>query len=387
MSDFFKPTDPFKDVRPSTCVENNLDDELMPMIISWRAVKRAAHDWQTFSSDAPFRVPIPSEERVRSVRQLPIEADPPLHTEIRAKLEPWFRRPKEKGYIEALDQLIAAEIKRVLAAEVELVRDFALPLQSRALTLLFNMTLEEADEWISWGTHVFRDGDDPAQKGNVLEAYIDRRLAYAYLHPQAHLQAKPRDDFFSALSKMTVEGRPLTKAEMAGVANLVFAGGRDTVINAVTTLIVMFAHDRTVFERAATDDRSVNLAIEELLRVISPLAHIGRICAAGATVGDCPVEEGRRVSVAWAGANFDPEVFDDPDQMILDRAPNPHMAFGSGPHACLGASQARAILRLLLKRLCADTQLVEILSAVSAEEQLGGFIHVNGFERVNARLS
>ena len=76
------------------------------MILRHADVRRAAKDWATFSSDAPFRVPIPSEEEVRSMRQLPIETDPPEHTEYRAIIEPFFRRAKDPGVIASVERLV-----------------------------------------------------------------------------------------------------------------------------------------------------------------------------------------------------------------------------------------------------------------------------------------
>ncbi len=97
----------------------------------------------------------------------------------------------------------------------------------------------------------------------------------------------------------------------------------------------------------AGDDRGVNVAVEELLRISSPLAHIGRVCPHGSAVDGLAVEvePGARVSLCWTGANAAPSVFAKPERLILDRAPNPHVAFGGGTHTCLGAPQARAILR------------------------------------------
>ena len=69
------------------------------MMLRHEDVRRAAKDWKTFCSDAEFRVPIPSEEDVRTVRQLPIETDPPDHAEYRAIVEPFFRRPKDPAVI------------------------------------------------------------------------------------------------------------------------------------------------------------------------------------------------------------------------------------------------------------------------------------------------
>ena len=90
--------DPFREKRSQTGVlQCPFHGENIPMILRHEDVRKAAKDWQTFSSDAPFRVPIPSEEEVRTMRQLPIETNPPEHTEYRAIVEPFFQRAKDPG--------------------------------------------------------------------------------------------------------------------------------------------------------------------------------------------------------------------------------------------------------------------------------------------------
>ena len=373
--------DPFRAPRTSTGVLNaDFGGETVPMILGYTAVREAARDWSVYSSDAPFRVPIPSEDGVRSVRQLPIESDPPVHTAFRRLLEPVFHRPRSADYQLRLDRLIGELIDEASSkAEVEIVRDFALPLQSRALALLLGMPMSAAEVWISWGTHVFHDGPDSQAKGNVLDRYIREALDSA--------AETPGEDVFSFLNTALVDGRALTTDEKVGIANLVFAGGRDTIINAVSRLIAHFAEHPEALLAIAPDPAGVNLAVEEIVRVISPLTHIGRVCPAPTKVGGGTVGAGERVSLCWASANRDEQVFDAPDEVRLDRSPNPHVAFGSGPHTCLGATQARAILRSLVRQLGERTRGVEILTAARQYEVTPAYRRWVGFEALTVRFT
>src|SRR5271165_4831780 len=143
MSDI---TDPFREQRnKSGALECEFQGEKVPMILRHKDVCRAAKDWRTFSSDAPFRVPIPSEEDVRTMRQLPNETDPPEHTDYREIVDPVFRRAKDPAVVARVQALIDELITDAFArGSVEVVRGFALPLQSRALTYLLNVPEEEA---------------------------------------------------------------------------------------------------------------------------------------------------------------------------------------------------------------------------------------------------
>src|SRR2546421_9775598 len=125
--------DPFREARNKDGVLRcPFQGETLPMILRHADVREAAKDWKTFSSDAPFRVPIPSEEEVRTMRQLPIETNPPEHTEYRAIVEPFFQRAKQPEVIAKVEALIAEMLSTALAREaIKVVNEVALPVQSR----------------------------------------------------------------------------------------------------------------------------------------------------------------------------------------------------------------------------------------------------------------
>ncbi len=160
-------SDPFQPARESgPVVPCEFQGRAVPMILRHKEVREAARDWKTFSSDAPFRVPIPSEESVRSVRQLPIETDPPEHTELRKIVEPFFNRPRGVEMQQKIQDLIREILAEATAHEsIEAVDGFALPLQSRSLALLLGVPDSEAREWMCWGVNALRDGELSSEKG------------------------------------------------------------------------------------------------------------------------------------------------------------------------------------------------------------------------------
>jgi cytochrome P450 len=351
------------------------------MILRHADVKAATKDWQKFSSDAPRRLSFPTEEDVRSMRQYPLEVDPPDHTDSRKLVEPFFARPKLPEVIakvEALAGKLVAEASRALS--VELVRDFAVVYQSKALTYMLNVPEEEADVWISWGTHVYRDVDAAGkiQRGRQFEEYLhslfDRALA------------QPGEDFFSYLNQATFKGRQMTREEAMGIANLAFAGGRDTVINAVTGSLGYLGGNPEALEFLRQDPKRIVNACEELFRYISPLTHIGRVCPVHTDVMGVDVKPKGKASLCWSSANYDESVFPDPHEVHLDRKPNAHMAFGFGMHLCLGAPQARLVLRSLMKALCEQVRRIEILKAEPHFEVEAEYRRQVGYDALTARL-
>ena len=354
-----KPSDPFKAKREAGPVTRyEFQGEKIPMILRHADVRQAAKDWRTYSSDAPFRVPIPSEEQARSMRQLPIETNPPEHTEYRAIVEPFFSRPKLPEMIAKVERLIDDLLRDALARDtVEVVHGFALPLQARALTYLLNTDESEADLWIGWGIHVFRVRGE-LKKGIELENYLHAKFDMASRTPGA--------DFFSALAQAKFRERPLTREEMMGFANLAFAGGRDTIIHTVACVLGHLAANPEALAYLREDPKRITHASEEFFRFFMPLTHIGRVCPVATTVHGEQVPAGGRVSLGWASANRDESAFPQADEFKIDRKPNPHLSFGFGEHLCLGAPHARLIVRTLLQKC---VELVGTLEIVSAEER------------------
>ena len=380
MPDPSEVKDPFREARRKDGVlKCPFQGEELPMILRHADVRAAAKDWQTYSSDAPFRVPIPSEEEVRTMRQLPIETNPPDHTEYRALVEPFFARPKQPEVIAKVEALIDRMVSIALeGAEVEIVNEIALPIQSHALTYLLNVPESEAETFISWGIHVFKVDGVLAKKGNVLEEYLHAQFDRA--------EAEPGEDFFSALTKAEFRGRKLTREEMMGFGNLTFAGGRDTIIHSISSIIGHFGEHPEALEFLREDPKRIVHAGEEFFRVFMPLTHIGRVCPVETDVHGVKVPPNGRVSLGWASANFDETVFDQPETVKLDRRPNPHISFGFGAHLCLGAPHARLIVRTLLQALVRRVGGIEVIDAKHHVEHEAKYERTNGYESLRVKF-
>ena len=371
--------DPFQEARAKCPIQiGTFQGERVPMILRLRDVREAAKDTVKYSSDAPRRVPIPSEEEVRTVRQYPLEVDPPSHAEYRKIVEPFFLRPKQPDVLAKIHGLIDSLLSKALETDfIDAVKDFAIPLQSYALTYLLNISEKEAERWVSWGIHVFKDGDGKS-KGPFMEKYCQQMFEAA--------AENPGDDFFSALNQAEFEGRLLTVEEKLGYANIAFAGGRDTIIHTATRLISYFAENPEALQWIRENPDRITLASEEFFRVFIPLTHIGRVCPVTTDVHGFEVQPGGRVSLCWSSANRDPEVFVEPNEVRLDRRPNPHVAFGFGPHLCLGAHHARAIMRGLIQKLAERVSNIAVLEAVEFIENEPDYTRKIGYELLRARF-
>jgi cytochrome P450 len=293
-------------------------------------------------------------------------------------VEPFFNRAKRPDVIARMEALVAELVTAALQRDsFEVVRDFAIPLQSRALAILLNVPDSEARIWIGWGTHVFREGDGTS-KGAQLEAYANALLDRG--------AAAPDEGFFSAITRARFRGRSLTREEMLGYCSIVFAGGRDTVINSITCIVAHFAKSPADLDFVRADRKRIIGASEEFFRVLSPVTHLARKCSMGAEVHGVKIAPGNFASLAFSSANFDASVFDAPDEVRLDRRPNPHVAFGFGPHLCLGAAHARLVVRTLIATLCDHVAAIEILEHVWKHETEHAYLRRLAAETLRVRL-
>jgi cytochrome P450 len=179
----------------------------------------------------------------------------------------------------------------------------------------------------------------------------------------------------------------LTREEMMGFGNLTFAGGRDTIIHSISSILAYLGRNPEALEYLRADPKRIVHASEEFFRVFMPLTHIGRVCPADTDVHGVPVQGGGRVSLAWASANLDETVFDALQEIRLDRKPNPHLSFGFGTHLCLGAPHARLIVRSLLQALADRVATVAVLEAKEHVEHEARYERSNGFDSLTVQLT
>lgn len=330
-------------------------DQQFTLILGYDHLKQAARDWTTFTSATPFRVPIPEESALRPVRQYPIETDPPEHAAYRRLVDARFSRAAAEQHRPAFTELVDRMLDDALdAGTLHVVERFAIPAVAYAIALTMGR-VDDTDRLVSWGLHVFRDPVTKERRRNEdLDAYLAERVEAAL--------AQPGDDIFGDLARAELDGRRLTRDELLGYGYLVLAGGRDTVIASIAGALWHLATHPADLAALRAEPERIAPAVEEFLRYLSPLAHIGRTVATDGELGGHSFREGELVSLCFAAANRDPRVFDAPDECRLDRRPNRHVAFGHGPHTCLGAPLARMELAVVLDRVLAKVGSMEIVT-------------------------
>jgi cytochrome P450 len=174
--------------------------------------------------------------------------------------------------------------------------------------------------------------------------------------------------------------------EKHGYANMAFAGGRDTVIHTITSVLVYLAEHPEAIDFLREDQMRITTATEEFVRYVSPVTIISRTCPHATEVMGHHVNEGERIGLCWPSANRDETIFKNPDEVVLDRTPNPHVGFGFGAHNCLGQHQARLIIRSLLQEVCEQLDKIEFIEAIPEIEIESSYSRQVGYKSARMKF-
>ena len=172
----------------------------------------------------------------------------------------------------------------------------------------------------------------------------------------------PRDDLISILCAAEIDGDRLDDESIVQETLLLLIGGDETSRHVITGgLLALIEHPEQRAWLAEDLDR-LPVAVEELLRWVSPIKNMARTVTTEVEVRGQVLHEGDQVMLFYPSANRDEAVFDRADELDLTRDPNPHLAFGFGPHFCLGASLARLELRVMFRELLTRLPDLELAS-------------------------
>jgi cytochrome P450 len=256
------------------------------------------------------------------------------------------------AWVRAREDAIAAIAHGLIDAfpasgRVRLVRDYAAPLPVAVFAQAFGVAPEDGDRFRAWADDLVRLGAGADEDENV-------RLAEQYVAFQRYLAARiadapsPAGDLLSGLAAAErAVGGTVTTAELLGIGTLLLAAGNDTTTAALGSLVHRLLDDPALAAALRADRDRLPAAIEETLRLDSPLQMFQRKAVRDTELRGHAVRRGDMAMVVYGAANRDPARFPDPDAFRLDR-PNPrdHLAFTQGPHHCAGAVLARAELRV-----------------------------------------
>ena len=276
-----------------------------------------------------------------------LAVDPPDHSRLRRLVAIPFTpkfieglRPRVQAIADALLDAIDARSLNSGCREMDLIDDFAYPLPLTVIAEMLGIPLADRDRFREWSAAAVSfspaDPANPEITAQLIE-FIEylRRLA-------VEKRADPGDDLLSGLVLAEAEGDKLSENELLSMMFLLIVAGHETTVNLIGNgTLALFDHPE---QRARLDEHPALLksAIEEMLRYFGPVEmSLSRWVRADTEIGGEPLRRGEQILALLASANHDGTQFPDPETFDIGRDPNRHMAFGTGIHACLGATLAR----------------------------------------------
>jgi cytochrome P450 len=314
---------------------------------TYKDVVALAHDIEHFSSLDITVIPFTGEEPDEPVLPYgvpPISADPPMHTWTRRLLLPWFSHRKVDSYEPMTRDLCNRLIDGFLAdGRADAAADYAQQIPVRVIAAILGVPESLSDTFTGWVRDVLEFADDEERRRDGTLALIEY-----FVSELERRRTEPGDDLMSALIHGEVDGQPIEDAVVLGVAALTLIAGVDTTWSAIGSSLWHLATHPDDAKTLVSDPEAMPLAIEELLRAYSPVT-MARVVTSDLEFEGCPMQTGDKVLMNFPAANRDPEAFEHPDHVILDRAHNRHVAFGSGIHRCAGSNLARMELRVAIE--------------------------------------
>ncbi len=300
-----------------------------------------------------------------------ISMDDPEHTRQRRLINRGFTPAKVRTLTDHIRELSNEIIDEVAdRGSVDFVEEFAIHVPLIVIAELMGLDPEQRGRLYKWSDAMMAgdsatDPDDPA-----FQAAADAFGEYATMCTELieRRRAQPEEDLISILTQAFDEGAlarddrggaalddgdetPLTDDELIMFLVLIVVAGNETTRNALTGGLLAFSRFPEQKQRVIDDPSLWDTAVDELIRYVSPVISFSRTVTQDHTYNGVDFKAGDTVFMLYQSANRDEDVFDRPDELIVDRNPNPHVAFGIGTHYCLGANLARAEVRVVFEEL------------------------------------
>ncbi|MRJ75142.1 cytochrome P450 [Aeromicrobium sp. SMF47] len=290
-----------------------------------------------------------------------VVSDPPAHTRLRSLANAAFRQQR----IVTMNAWIAEIVEELLddfiaSGETDFVAGVAYPMPATVIAKMLGAPASDRGLFQIWSDELalvaFSAGGD-ARRDRHSRALAGVAEMQQYLGDLiAQVEKSPGDDMISALlepSRLGGEDR-LSREELISLCSLILFAGHETTTNLLCNAVVALSRHPDQLELLAAEPSLTNAAVEEVLRLEGPIKIIVRWVAADLELGGRSIKAGARVYLVLQSANRDEDFFADGDRFDIRRAsPTPHVAFGRGAHACLGAQLARIEARVALPRIIA----------------------------------
>ncbi|MFZ6003684.1 MAG: cytochrome P450 [Actinomycetota bacterium] len=282
-----------------------------------------------------------------------IDMDDPAHFQRRKLVNKGFTprrvRDSEPAVRAACTDILDSVCER---GEADLVGDIAAHLPMIMIGDALGVRPEHRADLLRWSDDMVKGQDVNATAEQLDAAAVAFGEYWAYATEViADRRANPRDDLMSVLVHAEVDGDRFEDDEIIHESLLILVGGDETTRHVISGGVHQLLLNRDQWSAVADDPDVRPSAVEEMLRWVSPIKNMVRTATRDTTLGDQQISKGEELMLLYPSANRDESVFDEPFTFDVARDPNEHVAFGFGPHFCLGASLARLEISVMLEQI------------------------------------
>ena len=317
-----------------------------------------------------------------------IDMDDPAHLKRRMLVNKGFTprrvRDSEPAVRRACAEILDAVCEQ---GEADLVHDIAAHLPMIMIGDALGVRAEHRADLLRWSDDMLKGLSSEATEEQLGAAgtAFGEYLTYAY-EVIADRQTNPRDDLMSILVHAEVDGERLSADDIVQESLLILIGGDETTRHVISGGVHQLLLHPDQWQRLAERPEARTTAVEEMLRWVSPIKNMVRTATRDVTLAGQRIDEGDELMLLYPSANRDEAVFEDPFRFDVERTPNEHVAFGFGPHFCLGASLARLEISVMLDELLARLPDLEVADP-AADVVLRPANFVSGLEELPVRFS
>jgi cytochrome P450 len=316
----------------------------------------------------------------------PSETDPPEWESLRGFLNRRFAPKAAEERREHAQQLAAALVDRFIeTGKCDLVEDLTNPLPALVTMTVFGFPL---DEWRIFADAVHKQVYLPQDDPGFLEALQGIEHFRQRTEEEINLrraEAEPRDDLLGYFAHGQIDGKPIEMELIKEMALNILLGGVDTTTALTSNTLFYLSHHPEQRQRLIDNPEMMTRACEEFLRYFTPLHGNARSAGEAFTMDGWEFEKGDRILLSYASANRDPDVFEKAEEVILDRSPNRHIAFGAGRHRCLGSFLARVMFQAIIGEVLARLPDFKVVDEGSKSYPSIGY--VNGWIHIPATFT
>lgn len=319
----------------------------------------------TFTSTKGITIPDPSQPEPVQEGNL-IFTDPPRHRQLRKLINSGFTRRQ----VTLLEPKVREIVKGILddvdpSREYEFAEEIAAPLPTRLIAEMLGAPPEDWEQFRAWSDAAVGTADPDIELDNVVA------LGQLYEYFTKLIDARRSgdvvgNDLLSILAAAEVDGERLTDADLLNFSFLLLVAGNETTRNLIALGTQALLDHPDQFSLLRSNPELLPLAVEEMLRFTSPVTHMAREATEDVEIRGQQIKAGEKIVMLYGAANRDAEIFGPTsEEFDITRNPNPHIAFGAGEHACLGAQLARLEARIMFEVLLGTYPTIELTGDVT----------------------